>query len=477
MSTASVNYTGRRKIKSMYSEVTSANLFEILQKAYLEHLVNKDEMEYLWSYYRGTQPILHKTKAVRPEINNKIVENHALEIVDFNKGYVFGEPIQYVRRSDDESISDSINFLNEFMLAENKFAQDDELAEWMYVCGIGCRVVLYKFENDADSPFFLKTLDPRYSFVVYVNDIAEEPLLGVTYIVGTNGVPSKFYCYTKNMYYVVESTAGTQMDILEMRSHILGDVPIVEYPANNRRMGAFEPVIPILDAINNTTSDRLDGIDQFVQSFMKFVNCDIDEETFTSFKQLGAIKINTIDPSRQADVEIVSSELNQSDTQVTKDDLYETMLIICGMPDRKTTRSGGDTGQAVILRDGWGAAESRARTTELTFKKSERRLLKMILKIMESDPIVESPLKIADIDIKFTRNKTDSLQVKTQALMNLLTCGIHPQIAVQNVGLFSDPEQVYVDSKEYLEKWKNQPEAKTVETEEGTSQIANQPTT
>ena len=86
--------------------------------------------------------------------------------MDFNKGYVFGEPIQYVRRSDDESISDSINFLNEFMLAENKFAQDDELAEWMYVCGIGCRVVLYKFENDADSPFFLKTLDPRYSFVV-----------------------------------------------------------------------------------------------------------------------------------------------------------------------------------------------------------------------------------------------------------------------------------------------------------------------
>ena len=100
--------------------------------------------------------------------------------------------------------------------------------------------------------------------MLFVNDIAEEPLLGVTYIVGTNGVPSKFYCYTKNMYYVVESTAGTQMDILEMRSHILGDVPIVEYPANNRRMGAFEPVIPILDAINNTTSDRLDGIDQFV---------------------------------------------------------------------------------------------------------------------------------------------------------------------------------------------------------------------
>ena len=75
-------------------------------------------------------------------------------------------------------------------------------------------------------------------------------------------------------------------------------------------------------------------IEQFVQSFIKFVNCDIDEETFKAFKEMGAIKVKS-SSGEKADVDIISQELNQTQTQVTKDDLYQTVLIICGMPDRK----------------------------------------------------------------------------------------------------------------------------------------------
>ena len=63
-------------------------------------------------------------------------------------------------------------------------------------------------------------------------------------------------------------------------------------------------------------------------------------------------------------------------------------------------------------------------------------------------------LRLSEIDIKFTRNKTDSLLVKSQGLQNQLEAGIHPQIAIAHCGLYSDPEQVYLDSREYLEKWK-----------------------
>ena len=62
------------------------------------HQQNSWDIDYLYNYYLGDQPILNRQKDIRPEINNKIVENHAMEIVDFKKGYVFGEPIQYVRR-------------------------------------------------------------------------------------------------------------------------------------------------------------------------------------------------------------------------------------------------------------------------------------------------------------------------------------------------------------------------------------------
>ena len=63
-------------------------------------------------------------------------------------------------------------------------------------------------------------------------------------------------------------------------------------------------------------------------------------------------------------------------------------------------------------------------------------------------------LDVDDIDIKFTRNKTDNLQTKTQGLQNQLEAGI----AIENCGLYSDPQQVYMESAEYLEKWKVQGE-------------------
>lgn len=96
---------GRRVIYSSVSEITRENVVDVLQNAMLIHSVNSSEIDYLYQYYKGNQPILQRVKAIRPEINNRIVENHAYEIVSFKTGYVF-KLIQYVRRSEDKEISE-----------------------------------------------------------------------------------------------------------------------------------------------------------------------------------------------------------------------------------------------------------------------------------------------------------------------------------------------------------------------------------
>ncbi len=443
------HFSGRKVIYSSESKITSENVVEVLKKAMSVHLTNSSDINYLYHYYRGNQPILQRVKKHRPEINNKIVENHAFEIVDFKKGHVFGEPIQYVRRGESEEISEKITQLNEYMFAEDKAAKDKELAEWFYICGTSYRMVLpdeLAGVDPDDSPFEIDTLDPRYAFVVYNNGFGKKPLMGVKYI-ETEENQRIFSVYTRDMYYEIIDD-----EIIDSEPHVLGDIPIIEYPANNARLGAFEVVLPLLDSLNKTVSNRMDAIEQFVQSFMKFVNCDIDEEQFLALRELGALKIKS-DRDLPADVDIVSKELNQSQVQVTKDDIYQMVLIICGMPDRKGgSRSTGDTGQAVLLRDGWSAAEARAKDTELMFKGSEKRFLKLALRILRDT--ANFNLRLSEIDIKFTRNKTDNLLVKTQGLQNQLEAGIHPQVAIAHSGLYSDPEQVYLDSREYLEKWK-----------------------
>lgn len=446
---------GREVLYSVETEITSENLINVLNEVLPIHAKNSEEIDYLYRYYKGDQPILKREKKIRPEINNKIVENHAFEIVDFKKGYVFGEPIQYVRRKEGIREND-ISQLNDYMAAIDKPLKDEELAEWFYICGTAYRMILPSSDKNSEAPFEIDTLDPRYTFVVYNSGFGKKPLMGVTYIkrpaIKMQQEDEFLYSiYTPTTYF--EVSYAKEYQIVKQESHALGYIPIIEYPANMSRLGAFEVVLPLLDALNSINSNRMDGIEQFIQSFIKFVNCDIDEPTFLALKELGALKVKS-DSANPADVDIISQELDQTQTQVMKEDIYKAILIICGMPDRhRNVRSTSDTGSAVLLRDGWTAAESRARSAELVFKKSEKQFLKVVLRILKDTDGLD--IKLSDIDIKFTRNKTDNLLVKTQGLQNMLEAGIHPKIAISTCGVFSDPEQVYIDSQEYLAKWKN----------------------
>ena len=421
--------SGRRVIKTSVASITEENVGEVLQKALSVHNLNRSEIDYLWKYYRGEQPIQHRTKDVRPEICNKIVENRANEIVSFKVGYLCGEPIQYVSRNGGEEIVKAINTLNEFMFAEDKSSQDQELVEWQMICGTGYRLVLPDEPGEEDeAPFELFTLDPRDTFVVYSNEIGNKPMMAVKYSKDDNEI-MHYSIYTENRYYMI---------------------PIFEYPANNARLGAFEIVLPLLDAINNVESNRMDGMEQLVQAFIKFINCDITKEEYEEFLQLGAIKVKSVD-GQTADVGVVTTELNQTQSQTLKDDYYNAVLTICGMPNRNGGSSTSDTGSAVLLRDGWSDAEARAKDSENVFKKSEKKMLKLVLRICRD--LGGLDLHLRDIDMKFTRRNYEAIQSKSQVLISMLQePKIHPQLAFQHSGMFSDSESAYTMSMKYYEE-------------------------
>ena len=85
---------GRRKILCDEPNITERNVVKVLTDALVAHNQNRIEIDRLYGYYRGRQPILNRTKQIRPEICNRIVENRANEIVSFKVGYLCGEPIQ-----------------------------------------------------------------------------------------------------------------------------------------------------------------------------------------------------------------------------------------------------------------------------------------------------------------------------------------------------------------------------------------------
>ena len=439
---------GRRMIRSSVKEITEDNLLEVLQKALNVHALNRSEIEYLYDYYRGKQPILNRVKAVRPEINNKIVENRANEIVSFKVGYLCGEPIQYVSRTGEQTTVDAITRLNEMMFAEDKAAQDQEIVEWQMICGTAYRLVLPDdmVSEEDEAPFEMYTLDPRDTFIVYSNEIGNKPLMAVKYAKDDNEI-FHYSIYTENRYYLVD---GDLLNKVESKPHALGIIPIFEYPANNARLGAFEIVLPLLDAMNNIESNRMDGIEQVIQAFIKFINCEISKEEYQEFLELGAIKVKSVD-GQSADVGVVTTDLNQTQSQTLKDDCYQAILTICGMPNRNGGSSTSDTGAAVLLRDGWSLAEARAKDSEHIFKKSEKKMLKLVLRICRD--LSDVDLFLRDIDFKFTRRNYENIQSKSQVLDTLLKNNkVHPLLAFESSGLFVDPESAYNLSMEYYEE-------------------------
>lgn len=437
--------SGRRIIKSSVKEITKANVVDVLNKALTTHDLNRSEINYLWNYYRGEQPIRNRVKKVRPEICNKIVENRANEIVSFKVGYLCGEPIQYVSRNGNENTVKAINTLNEMMFAEDKATQDQEIVEWQMICGTSFRLVLPDEPGDEDeAPFEMYTLDPRDTFVVYSNDVGNKPLMAVKYAKDDNEI-TYYSVYTANRYYLIADGF-----VKENKSHALDMIPIFEYPANTARLGSFEIVLPLLDAINNIESNRMDGMEQAIQAFIKFVNCDITKEDFEELKDLGAIKVKSVD-GQAADVDVVKTELNQDQSQTFKEDLYNAILTICGMPNRNGGSSTSDTGAAVMLRDGWSLAESRAKDSENVFKKHEKKMLKLVLRICRD--LGDINLYLRDIDTKFTRRNYEAIQSKSQVLISMLQQPkIHPQLAFQHSGMFSDSESAYSMSMKYYDE-------------------------
>lgn len=434
-----MGFYGRTVIYSDLSYINESNVVDALYKALPTFQTNQTQIEWLYNYFKGNQPILNRVKEVRSEINNKVVENHANEIVTFKTGYLIGEPIQYVNYGRTE-VSEDLNLLNRYMNAEHKPTRDAELANWFHICGTSYRMALPDGNTDNDeAPFEIFTLDPRETFVVYSNSIGHRALMGV-YVTMIHNVPH-YHVYTDHAKYEI-----VNRDIIDRRDHILGMIPIIEYPLNKERIGAFEIVIPMLDAINTTASNRLDGIEQFVQALFVLKGVEIEDEDFQRVKKLGGIKI-----PKEGDIDYLVQELNQMETQTLVDYMYQTVLVIVGMPNRNGGSSTSDTGAATIMRDGWQSAEARAKLTETTFDESEMRFLRLILNIVNT--YRDMDLKLSSIEIKFTRRNYQNLLEKVQALTMILgNDKIHPKLGFELCGAFTDPEYAYKISAEYYEE-------------------------
>lgn len=431
---------GRKIAYTDVETITVNNVVKVIGDCIGVFYWNKPIIKYLWDYYKGDQPVLYRRKTANQDITNYVCENHAYEIVQFKTGQTYGEPIQYVSRSKDETINAAVDKLNDYMADANKHEKDIKGGEWQSATGTSFKAAQPK---KGDVPLRIVAPTPMNTFVIY-NRSTEEPLLAVQELKDEDGNWYKLAFSDTMSFTIVDST------VKSAKLHTYEEIPIVEFPNNHERLSDIELVIGMLDAINNMQSNRMDSIQQFVEYWVKFVNCEIDEDTFKKMKESHALTVKSINKDNKSDVEIMTQELNQTQCQVAKEDLWDNVQSILAIPNKNNNNTGGDSQGAVELRNGWDFSKSRAKLKDPLVKSAEKRLAKVVLNILR-DSGNDLKLSTRDFDVQINHSPQDNMYTKAQTLLLLLQGGIHPLVAIKTVGLWADAEKTFLMSKGYLD--------------------------
>lgn len=439
---------GRKIAYVDYDYADESNVLKILANTLGIFYENRRAVKYLWDYKNGDQPALYRTKTIRDDIINHVVENHAWEIVRFKNAQTYGEPVQFVALKKEDRVNYAVDKLNDYFKAAGKELKDINSGEWTSAVGTGFKAIQNK---DGEIPFRIVTPTPLNTYIVY-SSFTEEPLMAVQQLKDAEG-QNYYLCYTETREFKVQNGAYLPVNGEVSKLHAFGGIPIIEYPNNQSRISDIELVITMLDAINNMQSNRMDAIEQFVQSWVKFVNCDIDEDTFKKMKMMGALVVKSNNGAEnKADVDVMSQELSQTESQVAKDDLWDNVLSISAIPNKEGNNGGGDTQGAVSLRNGWDFSKQAAKLKDPFVKEGDKRLAQLAINRIRIATGENINLSALDFEVQVSHSPMDNLLVKVEALQVLLNSGIHPLVAIRQSGLFVDSEKVFLESRDYLDK-------------------------
>ena len=451
---------GRKRI-IIEKEINRDTLLEILSEAMAIHQNNVTDFKYLIKYYKGKQDILNRSSTsagYNSQINNKTVVNYAYASSRDIVGYLFSKSTQYIckdtnHRKEVEEVSNMFNY-------ENGALVDHEAATWASITGMSYLLTLPSKEllSDymPDIPIINYAPDIMTTFVVQSAKIGNPTTMAVTYY--TDKKNTYYICYTDSKIYTVTCKGNYSFTINPSRlveiteqANPIGLIPIVQVKNNQFMLGDFEVAISVLNAINQLASDTLNDIENVIKSLLVVIGAEITGDVVDKVKQNRILNLIAGTEKENLDAKFIYQQLDAQGMQNIREYLEEAYKQIIGIPDRKTRAGGGgDTGDAVKLRDGWADIEIVARIKEQYFTSAKMKQIAVAVRIMKQLNMLSKDFSTRYMDIKLPRNTMDNLQTKAQAFSTFNgTKVLHPADSLDMVGITTDVEAKIERGKEY----------------------------
>ena len=418
---------GRQRIILPYDEVTPDNLHEVMKKALPIHNQNSSDCDYLIHYFLGDQDILSRPCGETSNINNTTVVNYAFPITREIVGYTLGNAVEFTQK--DLKDQADVSKLSDIYSYEFSYYVDICSAIYASVCGVGYQITLPSTEithdNTPEVPITYTYLDPRNTFVIQSSNIGNPVIMTGHYTMTKTMSKREYTCYTDK--YKFEFT-NMDMSTLKVTPNIMGVNPITMVENSLFLTGDWEQAISVMNASNQVASDSLNDIEGTIKSLLVILGAEFEEgEEDVSITKVKKNRLLTLTrgtgDNSNLDAKFIAPKLESVSVENIRKYLEDARNVITGIPDRSANSSGGDTGQAVLNRDGWTDIEIVARLKELFFKKAKKQQLAVGIKILKMLGQVSKDLSVLNIDLSIGRHSQDNLQTKTQAFSTLVATG------------------------------------------------------
>lgn len=420
-----VLHYGRKRIILNYDEVTPENFKEVFGKAKALHRSNQQDCEYLINMFLGKHDILNRPDPNTSNINNKTVVNYAFPITRQIVGYTFGNPIELIQK--DNTKQKAVQELSDIFSYEGVYATDICAAIYASICGVAYEITLpskdINKDNTPEIPIIIDYLDPRYTFVVQTTNVGNKQIMSCLETHDSEGNNRKYTCFTDKYKFIVDEVSGD----ITVETNPVGLDPITMIENSLFLTGDWEEAISVMNALNLVTSDSLNDIEGTIKSLLVLIGCELDDSD-TALKNIREKRLLTIAGGTDAvsgnlDAKFISPKLESLSVQNIREFLEDARNVIVGVPDRSANSSGGDTGEAVLNRDGWTDIEIVAKLKEMFFKKAKKKQVAVALNVLKKIDAVDKDLKVIDIDINIGRHTTDNLGTKASAFATLVGTG------------------------------------------------------
>lgn len=238
----------------------------------------------LWRAYNGDYKIYHQKRKEKWMPDARAGVNFARVIVDTFEGFFMGIPVKVT--SDNESDAE---YLDELEAQTDGDDINAELSNIVSIFGRGYRICYVDEYGEIGTAY----IDPREGFAIYNRSITPRMRFFVrTYEDDDGKRQGSISDDAFVRYFTVE---GDKITWGESYAHGFSSVPAVEVVQNRARRGIFEDVLPLIDFMNKTLSDKMNDISALASNIIKIIGPKFNKTQLDALRYYHILNVETRD--------------------------------------------------------------------------------------------------------------------------------------------------------------------------------------